>query len=57
MFLVGLLFMNETIGVAQWVACALVTLAIVMTPARATRNLSTQMVMPRKPEPRGATGD
>ncbi len=49
MFLVGLLFMNESIGVAQWVACLLVTAAIVMTPARATRNLSTQMVMPRKP--------
>ncbi len=57
MFLVGLLFMNETIGPAQWIACGLVTLAIVMTPARATRNLSTQMVMPRKPgqdEPSGS---
>lgn len=49
MFLVGLLFLNETIGAVQWVACVLVTTAIVMTPARATRNLSTQMVMPRKP--------
>ena len=57
MFLVGLLLMNETIGFVQWVACLLVTLAIVMTPARATRNLSTQMVMPRKPDPRGPPGD
>ncbi len=57
MFLVGLLFMNESIGVAQWIACLLVTLAIVMTPARATRNLSTQMVMPRKPERPAPAGD
>lgn len=56
MFLVGLLFMNETIGPAQWIACGLVTLAIVMTPARATRNLSTQMIMPRKPGQDGPGG-
>ncbi len=57
MFFVGLLLMNETIGVAQWIACALVTLAIVMTPARATRNLSTQMALPREPGRRGLSGN
>ena len=29
-------------------ACLLVTLAILLTPARATRNLATSQVMPRK---------
>ena len=57
MFLVGLLFLGETIGVPQWIACLLVTVAIVMTPARATRNLSTQMVMPRKPDRGGSAGE
>jgi drug/metabolite transporter (DMT)-like permease len=48
MFLVGWLMLGESIGVPQWIACLLVTLAILVTPARATRNLSTQMIMPRK---------
>jgi drug/metabolite transporter (DMT)-like permease len=48
MFLVGWLMLGESIGVLQWVACLLVTLAILITPARATRNLSTQMVLPGK---------
>jgi len=31
-------------------ACLLVTAAILMTPARANRNLSTQMVLPPEPQ-------
>ena len=49
MFFIGWFALGETIGPAQWLACLLITLAIVLTPARATRNLSTQLVMPRKP--------
>ncbi len=48
MFFIGWFMLGESIGLAQWFACLLVTLAILMTPARATRNLSTQMVMPQK---------
>ena len=50
MFFIGWYALGEVIGVAQWLACLLVTLAILMTPSRATRNLSTQMVLPRKPQ-------
>ena len=50
MFLAGLLLLDETIGPRQWLTCLLVTLAILITPSRATRNLSTQMVLPRKVE-------
>ena len=50
MFFIGWFALGETIGLAQWLACLLITLAIVLTPARATRNLSTQLVMPRKPD-------
>jgi drug/metabolite transporter (DMT)-like permease len=48
MFFIGWFALGEVIGVAQWLACALVTIAILLTPARATRNLTTQMVLPRK---------
>ena len=48
MFFIGWYALGETIGLAQWLACLLITLAILLTPARATRNLSTQMVLPRK---------
>ena len=50
MFLVGALLLGEVIGAWQWLACLLVTLAILITPSRATRNLSTQMVLPRNAE-------
>ena len=50
MFFIGWFALGETIGPAQWLACVLITLAIVLTPARATRNLTTQLVMPRKPQ-------
>jgi len=46
MFFVGWFMLGEVIGPTQWLACLLITLAILMTPARATRNLTTQMVMP-----------
>ena len=49
MFFIGWFALGETIGPAQWLACLLITLAIVLTPARATRNLNTQLVMPCKP--------
>ncbi|MDH3633907.1 MAG: DMT family transporter [Gammaproteobacteria bacterium] len=48
MFLIGWYTLGEIIGTAQWLACLLITMAILLTPARATRNLSTQMVLPRK---------
>ncbi len=50
MFIVSWLMLGETIGLAQWVSCLLITLAILMTPASATRNLTTQMVLPRPPQ-------
>lgn len=50
MFVVGALLLGESIGPWQWLACLLITLAILITPARATRNLSTQMVLPRAAE-------
>jgi drug/metabolite transporter (DMT)-like permease len=49
MFFIGWFALGETIGPAQWLTCLLITLAIVLTPARATRNLTAQLVMPRKP--------
>jgi len=48
MFFIAWYTLGEVIGVAQWLACLLITLAILLTPARVTRNLSTQMVLPRK---------
>jgi len=48
MFFIGWFTLGEVIGPAQWLACLLITLAILMTPARATRNLTTQMVMAGK---------
>ena len=48
MFLAGWFLLGEMIGPLQWLACLLVTLAILITPARATRTFSTQMVLPRK---------
>lgn len=49
MFFIGWYTLGEVIGVAQWAACLLITLAILMTPARATRNLTIEMVPQRKP--------
>jgi drug/metabolite transporter (DMT)-like permease len=53
-FGIGWFVPGEIIGAVQWLACLLITLAILMTPARATRNLATQLamsrVMPRKPQ-------
>jgi len=48
MFFVGWFMLGDVIGPAQWLACLLVTLAILMTPARVARNLSTQMVLPSR---------
>lgn len=56
MFFVGWFMLGEVIGPAQWLACLLVTLAIVMTPARAARNLSTQMILP-EPGPKKKVPD
>ena len=50
MFFIGWFALGETIGPVQWLACLLITLAILLTPARATRNLATQQAMPRKPQ-------
>ncbi|HUV23243.1 MAG TPA: DMT family transporter [Gammaproteobacteria bacterium] len=50
MFLIGWFALGESIGPLQWLACLLITLAILLTPARATRSLTTQLVMPRKPQ-------
>ena len=50
MFLAGVLLLGEKIGPWQWLACRLVALAILITPSRATRKLSTQMVLPRQVE-------
>ena len=52
MFLIGWFVFLESIGWVQWLACLLVTLAIVITPSRGARNLSTQIVLPGKPPPR-----
>ena len=55
MFMVGWLVLGEAIGPLQWLACLLITLAIVLTPARRTINLTTQLTMPsqaqKKPVP------
>ncbi len=56
MFFVGWFLLGENIGIAQWLACLLVTLAILLTPARATRNLSTQMVLPPKTQNKAGSG-
>ncbi len=48
MFFIGWYALGEVIGLAQWLACLMITLAILLTPARATRNLTTQMVLPGK---------
>ena len=37
MFLVGWFLLGENIGIAQWPACLLVTLAILLTSARDTK--------------------
>lgn len=50
MFFIGWFALGENIGPVQWLACLLITLAILLTPARGTRNLTTQLVMPRKPQ-------
>ena len=47
MFLVSWLLLGESIGIVQWLACALVTLAVLLTPARAQQRLSSSLVMPR----------
>lgn len=52
MFLVGWFMLGEAIGPLQWLACLLITLAIVLTPARVTRNLQTQLAMPTTPKKR-----
>jgi drug/metabolite transporter (DMT)-like permease len=44
-FLIGWFALGESIGPLQWLACLLITLAILLTPARAT-----QLVMSRKPQ-------
>jgi drug/metabolite transporter (DMT)-like permease len=49
MFFIGWYTLGEVIGVAQWVACLLITLAILMTPARATPNHASAMLPQRKP--------
>ncbi len=49
MFVASWYMLGEVIGPVQWLACLLITFAILLTPARSTRNLSTQMVLPRKP--------
>jgi drug/metabolite transporter (DMT)-like permease len=47
LFLIGWFAPGEVIGPAQWLGFVLITVAI-PPPARATRNLSTQMVLPHK---------
>jgi drug/metabolite transporter (DMT)-like permease len=49
MFLIGWVMLGETIGLAQWLACALVTFAILLTPARAQKRLSSSLVLPQRP--------
>lgn len=53
MFMISWFVLGEVIGPVQWLACLLVTIAIVMTPARTTRNLSTQMAVPAKARSKG----
>jgi drug/metabolite transporter (DMT)-like permease len=48
MFFIGWFALGEIVGPAQWLGCLLITLAILLTPARATRNLTTQMVLPAR---------
>jgi len=49
MFFIGWYTLGEVIGLAQWLACLLITLAILMTPARATPGIATGIVPQRKP--------
>ena len=49
MFLVGWVLLGESIGIVQWLACALVTFAILLTPARAQQRLSSSLVIPQRP--------
>ena len=49
MFFIGWYTLGEVIGLAQWLACLLITMAILMTPARATPGLATGIVPQRKP--------
>jgi len=46
MFIVGWLAFAEPVSTMQLIACVLVVGAIVLTPARATRNISTNMAVP-----------
>ncbi len=48
MFFIGWWLLGESIGLAQLVACLLIVSAILLTPARSTRTLSTQMALPPK---------
>ena len=48
MFMISWFLLGEIVGPVQWFACLLVTIAIVMTPARSTRNLSTHMAVPAR---------
>lgn len=41
MFLVGWFAFSESVTFAQWIACAIVIGAIIMTPSKITRNLTT----------------
>ncbi len=47
MFLVGWLAYGERLGPAQWLAGAIVLGAILLTPTRATRNVSMNIARPR----------
>jgi len=48
MFFVGWFLLGENIGIAQWLACLLVMLAILLTPARVARNLASNLAMPHR---------
>lgn len=43
MFVVGWLAFGESVGPAQWIACALIVTAIVLTPSKVTRNVATNI--------------
>lgn len=46
MFVVAWFAFGESISTAAWIACAIIVLAIVMTPSRATRNVATSLTVP-----------
>ncbi|MEX3008042.1 DMT family transporter [Hoeflea sp. TYP-13] len=48
MLIVGWLVFSEQIGMSQWIACALVLAAILLTRARATRNVPLNITMPAR---------